>query len=49
MLIRVTAVLLMLVALLAIVAGCNTTESDIPWGAPASWEGSPYIPGMSQQ
>ncbi len=30
-------------------AGCITTEeSDIPWNAPAGWEGSPFIPGLSE-
>ncbi len=29
--------------------GCATPhDSDIPWNSPASWEGSPYIPGFSQ-
>ncbi len=30
-------------------SGCITTEeSDIPWNAPAGWEGSPFIPGLSE-
>jgi hypothetical protein len=29
--------------------GCATTDdSDIPWASPAPWEGSPYIPGLSE-
>ncbi len=33
-----------------IMVGCASTgeESDIPWGAPAGWEGSPFIPGLSE-
>lgn len=29
--------------------GCLSVpeDSDIPWNAPASWEGSPYVPGFS--
>ena len=35
--------------LAATVVGCATTDdSDIPWGAPAQWEGSPFIPGLSE-
>ena len=34
-------------------AGCATTDenqqSDIPWNAPQSWEGSPGIPGLDQR
>ena len=45
--VRIITLLLLFVAL-ATLSGCATTESDIPWGAPASWEGSPYIPGLSQ-
>ena len=37
----------MLVCAVTALAGCTTTESDIPWNAPQSWEGSPYIPGLS--
>ncbi len=34
--------------LLLVLAGCATTdESDMPWATPASWEGSPFIPGLS--
>lgn len=32
-----------------LMTGCATTEeSDIPWNAPANWEGSPYVPGLSE-
>ncbi|MBN1558587.1 MAG: hypothetical protein JW951_10635 [Lentisphaerae bacterium] len=36
--------------LLALVlsAGCVTAESEIPWNAPQSWEGSPLLPGLSE-
>ena len=37
-----------LIGLAAVLSGCaTTTESDMPWNAPQSWEGSPYVPGMS--
>ena len=41
---------LVLIAILAgLAGGCATQrDSDIPWNSPASWEGSPYIPGFSQ-
>ncbi len=39
MLRTIIATLVLLVATL-IMVGCTTTESDIPWGAPAGWEGS---------
>lgn len=43
----------MLVAVLAgvclAVAGCATTETDMPWNAPQSWEGSPYLPGLTDR
>lgn len=29
--------------------GCKTVESDLPWNTPQSWEGSPFIPGLSGQ
>jgi hypothetical protein len=33
--------------------GCATTDhrrdSDIPWNQPQPWEGSPYIPGVSNR
>ncbi len=42
-----TAIALLVVAFG--LAGCVTTEdSDIPWNAPAGWEGSPFIPGLSE-
>lgn len=44
---RLIAVLSVLVAVFS--AGCTTTESDMPWNAPQSWEGSPAIPGLSGQ
>jgi len=34
---------------LAFAAGCASVESDIPWGAPEPWEGSPYVPGLPQE
>lgn len=39
-----------LLALAAILAGgcASTMESDLPWNTPASWEGSPFIPGFSE-
>ncbi len=45
-----TLIAIMLIAIVAVLAGgCATThDSDIPWNSPASWEGSPYIPGFSQ-
>jgi len=34
---------------LLVLAGCATTDdSDMPWATPATWEGSPYIPGLSE-
>jgi len=40
---------LVLVSVAAFISGCATTEdSDIPWNEPASWEGSPFIPGLSE-
>ena len=40
---------LFLLAASCILVGCATTDdSDIPWNSPASWEGSPYIPGLSE-
>lgn len=45
------AVLAVLAVLCA--SGCATrdpdAESDIPWNAPQSWEGSPYIPGLDSR
>ena len=34
----------------ALLTGCATMEdeSDMPWNAPQSWEGSPSIPGLNQ-
>jgi hypothetical protein len=40
---------LILASVIGFVSGCVTTEeSDIPWNAPAGWEGSPFIPGLSE-
>jgi hypothetical protein len=38
-----------IVWLAAHAGGCATTESDtdMPWNTPQTWEGSPYIPGMT--
>jgi len=48
---RMLALLAVLLALGA--SGCATrdpdAESDIPWNAPQSWEGSPYIPGLDSR
>ena len=45
---RFTAIALLAIAAL-LAGGCATPrDSDIPWNSPASWEGSPYIPGFSQ-
>ncbi len=45
---RILRVAVLLAALASALGGCTTThEGDIPWNAPASWEGSPSIPGMS--
>ncbi len=44
----VTGIILIAIAA-ALAGGCATPhDSDIPWNSPASWEGSPYIPGFSQ-
>ena len=42
--------LLFLIGSTAILAGCYSVpaDSDIPWNAPQGWEGSPYIPGLSE-
>jgi len=41
-------VAVLLAALACVMGGCATThEGDIPWNSPASWEGSPFIPGLS--
>jgi hypothetical protein len=38
-----------LLGVVLLMAGCATTEeSDIPWNSPASWEGSPFVPGLSE-
>jgi hypothetical protein len=47
---RPALVILVLAALLTllITAGCisdNPNETDMPWSAPASWEGSMPLPG----
>jgi len=34
-------------AAIGFLAGCTAPESNMPWGAPAPWEGNPSIPGMS--
>lgn len=26
--------------------GCTSVESDMPWNAPPSWQGSPTMPGL---
>ena len=45
---QIVAAITLLVVALGL-AGCVTTEdSDIPWNAPAGWEGSPFIPGLSE-
>jgi hypothetical protein len=41
-------VLILCAAALCALAGCGTTDSDMPWGRPEPWEGSPTIPGMQQ-
>lgn len=38
---------LMVIFVILLASGCATTDSDMPWNAPQSWEGSPYIPGLS--
>jgi len=47
---------IVLLLLVAAIAGCATPTyedgtpreySDMPWGTPATWEGSVGIPGMS--
>ena len=43
----ITVAVLLSAAALALCSGCSTVESDLPWNTPQSWEGSPYIPGMS--
>ena len=41
---------LLATALLALFSGgCTTTDSDLPWNTPQSWEGSPSLPGLSGQ
>jgi len=43
----VIATILAWIGLLA-TPGCMTTDnSDMPWNAPQSWEGSPSIPGLT--
>jgi hypothetical protein len=43
------------VGILLVAAGCATTgtrddyDSDLPWNTPASWEGSPSIPGFDNR
>ncbi len=47
MLKKLTTIFLLVAS--AMLVGCATTDdSDIPWNSPASWEGSPYIPGLSE-
>ena len=45
-------------ALIFATGGCATTETgndysgddgDLPWNTPASWEGSPLIPGINDR
>jgi hypothetical protein len=45
---RLAITALILAATLALVGCATTDDSDIPWGAPAQWEGSPFIPGLSE-
>jgi len=46
---RNIVITLVLLSAVAFISGCVTTEeSDIPWNAPAGWEGSPFIPGLSE-
>jgi hypothetical protein len=33
-------------SLLLVIAGCASTDSDLPWTDRQPWEGSPMIPGM---
>jgi ABC-type glycerol-3-phosphate transport system substrate-binding protein len=48
--VRLPAWLTMLLAAAALcaAAGCASTESDLPWNTPQSWEGSPTIPGFNR-
>jgi hypothetical protein len=46
---RIMLVTTVIAMAMAMASGCATPhDSDIPWNSPASWEGSPYIPGFSQ-
>lgn len=36
-------------AVCLLMAGCATTDGDIPWNSPQPWEGAPSIPGMNMQ
>jgi hypothetical protein len=41
--------LLLLLGAAGVAAGCATSrDSDLPWNTPATWEGSPSIPGFSE-
>jgi hypothetical protein len=41
--------LLFLLMAAGVTAGCATSrDSDLPWNTPATWEGSPSIPGFSE-
>ncbi len=42
---------LILAATVAIfcIAGCASTDTDMPWNTRQSWEGSPYLPGLSDR
>lgn len=42
---------LILAALAAIfcMAGCASTDTDMPWNTRQAWEGSPYLPGLSDR
>ena len=42
------AVLAALLAAVVLLGGCVTADSEIPWNAPQSWEGSPMLPGLSR-
>ncbi len=43
------AVITVLIGSIITLSGCmsTNTESDLPWNAPQSWEGSVQLPGMS--
>ena len=46
------AVLVSLLAVPALLAGCATADpddSELPWNTPQPWEGSPMIPGLESR